>query len=93
MPAVSGDTEENHEKLRIGHLISGPRFETRTYRLRSRSANHSPAIFDGKLTRAHGLMNDGNADIKKNWKSHYYSILSEMSASMVHVILEKLIVA
>jgi hypothetical protein len=39
-------TEKNHEKPQSGWLVTGPRFETGTSRIRSRSANHSAVTFD-----------------------------------------------
>jgi hypothetical protein len=36
-----GGTEKNHEKPQSGEPVSGPRFEPRTSKIRSRSVNHS----------------------------------------------------
>jgi hypothetical protein len=42
---LPGGTEENHEKPQYEELVSRPRFEHGTSRIRSRSANHSTTMF------------------------------------------------
>jgi hypothetical protein len=37
---VRGGNEENHEEPQSGQPISGPRYESGTSRIRSRSVNH-----------------------------------------------------
>jgi hypothetical protein len=40
-----GGTEENHENLNQDSRSPGPRIETGTFRIRSRSVNHSTTTF------------------------------------------------
>jgi hypothetical protein len=47
-----GGTEENHKKYQPEQSVSGPRFETGTSRIRSRSVNHSTPDFRCDLCRS-----------------------------------------
>jgi hypothetical protein len=40
-----GETKENHETRHLSQTISWPRFERGTFRIRSRSVNHSTTTF------------------------------------------------
>jgi hypothetical protein len=41
--------EGNHEKPQLGYWVSGPIFELRSSRTRSRSDNHSTMTFDSNV--------------------------------------------
>jgi hypothetical protein len=45
-----GGTEEYHKKSQSGETVSGPRFEPGTFRIRSKSANHSTVMYGSKVT-------------------------------------------
>jgi hypothetical protein len=44
-----GETEANHENLNQDILSPGPRFELRTFRIRSRSVNDSTTTFSSRF--------------------------------------------
>jgi hypothetical protein len=79
-----GGTEENHENLSQDSRSQGMRFKPRTYRIRSRSANHSITTFGFNLVKPRNATGNSSRGIRQNISPHS-AIAENFSASNLNI--------